>query len=429
MVGVLWCVALLALVVVSVLRTSQLDLVLAKHHGDDVQARFLALAGVEKAKALLAAELRQSKRAARNPSSALEDSPAQFQDVALGRGRFSVRHRDPERSGWRYGFTDESARLALNVAPTNELIRIPGLTLDIAAAIVDWRDGDNAVGTGGAEVEYYSSLQPPHMVRNGPFQTVRELLMVRGVTPVLLSGRDRTRKGDVPSGTPGDTGWEDLLTAHSVSAETSVNGEDRVNVQTADEKTLAAVRGFTPEIAKAIVARRGQNPIATLLDLLDVPAAPAPGGAGPGGGPVDRGGGGNPGGPKVISETLLQDVADNLATGEGDGARGVGLVNVNTAGLAVLSCLPGVEPTLAQAIISRRASAGPFAHPIALLKVDGMDRERLKALLPRITTRSETYRIHAEGTVPGRGNRRHIETVVRATATGFTTLAYREDDL
>lgn len=426
LVGVLWCVALLALVVVSVLRTSQLDLVLAKHHGDDIQAHYLALAGVEKAKALLAAELRQSKRAARSPSNELEDSPAQFQDVTVGRGRFSVRHHDADRSGWRYGLMDESARLNLNVAPTNELIRIPGLTLDIAAAILDWRDGDNAVSPGGAEIDYYSSLQPPHAVRNAPFQTVRELLMVRGVTPAHLTGPTGTRNGDAPNA--GDPGWEELLTVHSAAPETNLAGEERVNVQTADEKTIAGVRGFTPEIAKAIVAHRNQNRIETLLDLLDVPAAPAQGAVGPNGVPLNPGGG-NPNGPKVISETLLQEVADNLTTGDGNESRGTGQINVNTASAAVLACLPGVEAALAQAIIAQRASAGPFAHPLGLLKVTGMNRELLKPLLPRINTRSDTYRIHAEGLVPGRGNRRHLEVVVRASTTGFTTLAYREDDL
>ncbi len=426
LVGVLWCVALLALVVVSVLRTSQLDLVLAKHHGDDVQAHYLALAGVEKAKALLAAELRQSKRAARSPSNELEDSPAQFQEVVLGRGRFSVRHRDPDRPGWRYGLMDESARLNLNVAPTNELIRIPGLTLDLAAAILDWRDGDNAVSTGGAEIDHYSSLQPPHAVSNGPFQTVRELLMVRGVTSAHLTGRTGARNGDAPNA--GDTGWEELLTVHSAAPETTLAGEERVNVQTADEKTIAGVRGFTQEIAKAIVAHRNQNRIESLLDLLDVPAAPAQGAVGPNGVPLSRGGG-NPNGPKVISETLLQEVADNLTTGDGNESRGTGQINVNTASAAVLACLPGVEAPLAQAILAQRASAGPFAHPLGLLKVTGMNRELLKPLLPRITTRSETYRIQAEGLVTGRGNRRHLEVVVRASTTGFTTLAYREDDL
>ena len=417
--------------VVSVLRSARLGLVLAKHHGDDVQAHHLALAGIEKAKALLAADLRQSRRAGRDPATELADSPAQFRDVALGRGRFSVLRRDPSRpgTGWLYGVADESARLNLNVAPTNELLRVPGLTADIAAAILDWRDPDNVPGPGGAEADHYASLTPPHLVRNGPLQTVRELLMVRGVTAELLLGRPLGRRAEeAPAADPERPAWEDLFTVHSSAPDTDAAGEARVDVQTADEAALTGVRGITPEIAKAIIAHRGRNRFGTLADLLDVGAAPAAGALQPDGVPVPQGGG-DRGGPKLISETLLQDLADHLTVGGGDETRGTGLVNINTAGLRVLSCLPGIEAPLARAIISQRESAGHFPHTLALLKVPGMDRDRLKQLLPRITARSGTYRIHAEGTVPGRGNRRHIETVVRISATGFTTLAYREDDL
>jgi DNA uptake protein ComE-like DNA-binding protein len=435
LVGVLWCVALLSLIVVGTLHTARRDVILAKHFGDDTQARYLALAGVEKAKALIALDARQSRTAARAYSPALEDAPADFREVTLGRGQFSVLHRDPSRPDgpWLHGVGDESARLNLNVAGTNELLRLPGLTLDIAAAILDWRDGDAAPGPGGAEVDYYASLTPPYLPRNGPFQTVRELLMVRGVTPELLTGR---RPGGRRGGPP-VPGWEESLTVHSSAPTTTVSGEERINLQTADEKALANVRGFSPEIAKAIVARRNGNKFENLLDLLDLTAAPANGAVGPDGTPlnVNRGGRGNPGnagnpnggGPKLITETTLIEAADQLTVEENDGPKGQ--VNVNTAPNSVLACLPGVELPLADAIVGYRRSAGPFTHPLGLLKVPGMNRELLKSLLPRLTARSNTYRILAEGTVPGRGNRRRLEVVVSLDGSTFSTLSYREDDL
>ena len=45
------------------------------------------------------------------------------------------------------------------------------------------------------KLEYYSSLNPPYVPRNGPLQTVEELLLVRGVTPQLLFGLDTNRNG------------------------------------------------------------------------------------------------------------------------------------------------------------------------------------------------------------------------------------------
>src|SRR5207248_1166667 len=53
LVGLLWCVAILSIIVIGLLHSAYLDLTVVKNHGDMIQAHYLALAGVEKAKALL----------------------------------------------------------------------------------------------------------------------------------------------------------------------------------------------------------------------------------------------------------------------------------------------------------------------------------------------------------------------------------------
>jgi DNA uptake protein ComE-like DNA-binding protein len=304
------------------------------------------------------------------------------------------------------------------------------MTADAAAGIVDWRDNDNAVTPGGAEAEYYSSLSPPYLPRNGPFQSLRELLMVRGITPAMLFGSDRgTDRHSGGTGNPDlrTAGWEDVLSIRSGVRNVSATGKDRVNLRTADEKSLSAVNGLSPEIAKAIVARRGQNQFRTILDLLDVTPAPAAGNIDPNALAQGRANATAPGGPRLVDEELLLRVADDLTTEERDEIDGP--INVNSAGIDVLACLPGIERPLAQAIVNRRSSSGPFANVAALLRIPGMNRELLAGILPRITTRSETYRILSEGFVPGRDTRRRIEVVVRIGPTDLTTVAYREDDL
>jgi len=47
--------------------------------------------------------------------------------------------------------------------------------------------------------------------------------------------------------------------------------------------------------------------------------------------------------------------------------------------------------------------------------------------LPRVTTRSETFRILAERQVPSTGTRKRIQVVVRLTGTDVETLSWRED--
>jgi DNA uptake protein ComE-like DNA-binding protein len=72
---------------------------------------------------------------------------------------------------------------------------LPGMTVDVAAAILDWMDTDDTPRQNGAEREYYSGMSPSYAPKNGPLESVEELLLVRGVTPYLLFGMDADRNG------------------------------------------------------------------------------------------------------------------------------------------------------------------------------------------------------------------------------------------
>jgi competence ComEA-like helix-hairpin-helix protein len=347
--------------------------------------------------------------------------------------------------------SDEESRLNINNASAEELGKLYAMTPDIVAAVLDWRDEDNAASPGGAEAEYYLSLQPPYLTRNGPVQTIRELLMVRGMDSELFLGKDRHQNGILDSSDETaeesindmlDLGWAGLLTVDSSVNNVNAAGTDRVNIQSADQAALTGVRGISADIAKAIVAYRGQNRFNSIADLLDVVAAPnqnqqnqnqpgAPGGSAPPLGQQNPGGpsapGTNPSGPKVIDENLLMDIADDLTADSASDSPG--LININSASLEVLSCLPGLNRQLAQAIISFRQSNGFFPNVAWLLKVPGLNRDIFKQLAPRVTARSETFRILCEGRISSTGVRQRIQEIVRIGLRSVTTVSYREDDL
>jgi len=449
LVGLLWCLALLSVVVIGVLHTARLDLLVVKNYGDRIQAHYLALAGIEQAKALLYQNARLRTRSRTSHSGELYNAPEQFRDVPLGRGQFRVIRpgRPEEGGGLVYGVSDEESRLNVNYASAEQLTGIYGMTPDVVAAINDWRDADNAVTPGGAEAEYYTSLRPPYLQRNGPFQTVRELLMVRGISRELLLGRNANQNASdstadslgesAPPDNPAnllDSGWASIFTVDSSVQNVNAAGEDRVNIQSADESSLTSVRGITSDIAKAIVAYRGQNRLENLADLLEVAqiqnqplAQPGPGPqAGPGARPAQAAPlPNNPAGPKVVSDQLFMDIADDLTTESGKDLPG--LININTASLTVLACIPGIDRVLAQAIISYRQSNGFFPNIAWLLKVPGMNREIFKQVAPLLTARSETYRILSEGKVTSSGARQRIQVIVRVGLQDIRTLSYRED--
>src|SRR5439155_22011913 len=89
----------------------------------------------------------------------------------------------------------EDSRLRISQETAKELAKLYGMTADTVADMLDWRDADNAVTPGGAKAEYYASLQWPCLPRNGPLQTARELLMVRGVSRDLFLGEDANQNG------------------------------------------------------------------------------------------------------------------------------------------------------------------------------------------------------------------------------------------
>ena len=449
LVGLLWCVALLSLVVISVLHTARMDLMVQKNYGDRIQARYLAVAGIEKAKALLYRNAGERSRSGKNHTGELYNTPEQFREVALGRGQFSVlrRARQDEGGGIVYGVSDEESRLNINTAEAETLTKLDGLTPQIFAAIADWRDGDNTASPGGAEAEYYLSLQPPYQPRNGPFQTVRELLMVKGISSELLLGRDTHQNGLLESAGDSaenssrtdnqaadvDTGWAGVLTVDSTDNNVSASGTDRVNVQTADETALTGVHGITPEIAKAITSSRGQKQLQIITDLLDVTRAQnnqnQNQNRGRGNSPASQSDptAGQSSGPKVISDSLLMDIADDVTTVSDKDLTG--LINVNTASLNVLASLPGVGRELAQSIISYRQSNGFFSNIAWLLKVPGMTAQNLKQFALLVSVRSETFRILSEGKINSTGARQRIQAVVHVGLNDVATLSYREDDL
>jgi competence ComEA-like helix-hairpin-helix protein len=450
---------LLSVLVIGVLHTARMDLLVVKNYGDRVQAHYLALAGVERAKALLYQDVVTRQHTAKNHTGSLYNDAKNFQDVPLGRGEFQVFRRAAQEEGGEviYGISDEESRLNINTASADQLTNLDGMTSDIVAAIIVWRSAaaqivptQTGATQGGANSDYYMSLRPPYLARNSPFQTVRELLMVRGVTPGLLMGNDHLQNGFLdgdedpadqgPFGSkpppPPNPGWAALLTVTDSDKDVNASGKDRVNPQTADEATLSAVPGITQAIAKAIISYRGKNPLQSLDDLLSVTAQDssqggANGNAGDGsnppadGSPSDGQNGSGNSGPGVISQELLEQVADDLSLAGGTDLPG--LININTARLDVLICLPGVQRPLAQAIINYRKSTGYFDNVAALLKVDGMTREIFKQVVPLVTARSETFRIVSEGKIKSSGARQRIEAIVHIGGRDIETLGYRED--
>ena len=94
----------------------------------------------------------------------------------LGAGTFSVKITDLERK-FNINMADQSVlRQAMLVMGVDA-----SLTPAIADSILDWVDRDDDAHLSGAESDYYLTLDPPYVAKNGPMDDISELLLIKGI--------------------------------------------------------------------------------------------------------------------------------------------------------------------------------------------------------------------------------------------------------
>jgi len=160
-----------------------------------VKAYYLARAGVERA----ITETKSDSNAWDSINESWGSSEELFREVSMGenKGSFSVYYDYVSATGGsatNYGMYDEERKININKASITLLKAMMEniaqndsmMASDVAAAIVDWRDADDVVLTGGAENSYYAALSEPYSCHNGDFQSLNELLLVKGVTAVIF---------------------------------------------------------------------------------------------------------------------------------------------------------------------------------------------------------------------------------------------------
>lgn len=352
-----------------------------------------------------------------------------------------------------FGLVDEAGKLNLNTATLEMLELLPGMTPELAAAIIDWRDEDSDVSSGGAESEVYQRLNPPYLCKNAKFESVEELRLVNGMTMDLLFGEDANRNGvleanerdgDLSPPYDDSDGWLDpglleYLTIYSAEPNTRTNGESRINVGTPDSQTLSPLlqEYFSAERVTAIL---GQLGLSTSTNGQGGTGGPSrPGSQGPG-----NGGAAAPPTPAATTTTPTNSsvlefyirsgmTAEEFAQIEADLTVStndpiVGLVNVNTASEAVLACLPGIGTEFAPTLVAHRQSnqAGLTQNPSLAWVVDVLGQTNAIAAGPYLTAR--TYQCTADIAALGHfGRGYHRTAFVFDMAGGLPRIRYRQD--
>jgi len=451
--------------------------------GQQVQARWLVNSGVESIRLFLAQD-----EATQVEAGGTYDNPLAFQGLLISddadpvlRGRYTViasaLNEEGELAGIRYGLQDESTRLNLNaliLADAQQknggrelLMALPGMTEQIADAILDWIDEDDEPREFGAEVSHYSSLVPAYAPKNGPLETVEELLLVRGVLPQLLFGFDVNRNGaidatevngdgsqalastgvDNSDGTL-DLGWSAYLTLYSQEKNETADGQQRIYVNSDDLEQLyndlqtvldnqwatfiIAYRQNGPYVGseeptssakgKLDFEERAKTQLVQVLDLVDAVTE------------VTFEGDEEPTilASPIRSEAIglaLPLLMDNLTTNASPTIPG--RININQAPSTILMGIPGMKEEIVNEIISRRDIVADDEdpnrrHETWILAEAIVELDEMRTLLPYVNVGGNVHRAQIVGYFERGGASSRAEVVLDGTQTVPRVLFWRD---
>jgi len=257
----LWILAILSILAVGIGFRVSLELRLSRDNMDRLKALYLAKAGVVKAQERLFKDTSNYDsiyECGITLSSEEKSDPGEFNavfSVSLGDGSFSVGYSENGKS--YIGMSDEERKININKIDIANKKILENILInsakerplsgpeasEIAASIIDWRDEDEEFLDGGAEKDYYQSLEFPYDCKNGDFSAIEELLLVKGMTREIFND------------------LKDYVT---------VNGDGKVNMNTASNEVMHAVAGAIPLIEDTInaiiVFRNGTDGILSTQD-------------------------------------------------------------------------------------------------------------------------------------------------------------------
>lgn len=326
----IWIITLLAGMALVFAHTMRIETQATGNRIYQVQSRELANGAIAYAKALATDAIDKT----------LADDPQAVGDDWI----ILIKPDDEQDSSVSYGMIDEAGKVNLNTATQEMLIKLPGMTEELAAAIIDWRDGDSELTTNGAEDEYYLTLDEPYTAKNGPIESIDELLLVKGFTRQIIYGEDTNRNGvldanendgdesDPPDNADGtlDPGIFPYVTVYSIQSNQTDNGQNKPNINNQNLGEVSDVIQKNLENGRFLIVMdniRNNRPFANLIDLYYKSQM-------------------------TVEEfaSVVNDLSDR------NGQNVPGRININIAPRKVLACLPGLEEADVDTLVNYRSS-------------------------------------------------------------------------
>lgn len=389
-----------------------------------VRAYWAARSGIEQ----IIAKLEQAMSAGNTRGAYMLDDLASVAQGNLDGSVWEIAHDFDSRV--RFGPMDAHAKLNINrvvMSPSavEDLMELEGMTEDVVAAILDWIDADDTISQYGAELSAYQGFPSPYEPRNGPMRTIRELELIRNVSPETVRGEDwnlnnlldpNEQDGDLswPNDNRNnslDAGWSQYLTTASVEPVYREDGGVRVYLPTATEaQVVAVVSGITPLQARVIIGY-AQSPDAFITDFIGTTLRQV---AQRLGDPAIQ--------PQMVqnlSRDQLTQLLQRCTFDDPEAGPVPGRINLNTTSREILLLTPifrGVagEGAADLLLFARTQRGGGFDTILDLL--DYIPAQQLQIVARYIDVRSSAYIVTSRGVDTATGHEVQIRATLQQTA-------------
>ena len=259
---VIWVTAILSVIVLEFCFGMRTELTLTKNYKEALQLYAIAEGGIQRTITELIYKNDPRIQLMRKTLKAEEVPPDKKEWVTDGRPYLL----SFDQGQCEVKVMSEAGKVNINTVSESVLRKIIGNMVSevetrdiIVDSIMDWRDADDFYRINGAENDYYQSLKEPYNSKNGPLDSIEELLLIRGVTTDLFYGRKGIKKEE--EGTPVYLGrLKDIFSIYS-------QGE-LVDINSAASVVLRFVLGIPEEIAQLIVKAREEKNFENQPDLL-----------------------------------------------------------------------------------------------------------------------------------------------------------------
>ncbi|MBF0226095.1 MAG: general secretion pathway protein GspK [Desulfobacterales bacterium] len=256
---VLWVLTLLSIIAGEFCYTMRTELKITSNFKEETQGYYIALAGYYKA--IFELIKKEDDTNIKNTSNKDDENNIEWRInsdlpfISFESGIFKVR------------IENESGKININKAQGGTLklllknFDISDKEKDIIVdSILDWRDKDNLHRINGAEDDYYQTVLTPYECKDDDFDSIEELLLVRGVTSALFCE------------------LKDIITVYGDSSPViNINqpqnkGFDynKININAAHRELLSCLPGITDEKVEEILEFRKSKDFKNFAELFSI---------------------------------------------------------------------------------------------------------------------------------------------------------------